>query len=199
MVIKTKQELKSVLREDANANRRRSITPKLFGDEIWKYIYRLRLTEYYSSFSHIKKILNTPRIIWNRILFHKLTLKCGYSFPIGKIGKGLSIAHLGTIVINGNCIIGDYFRVQEGVTLGTTNGSNNAPKIGDRVFIGSGAKIIGGISIADDVAVGANAVVVKDILEPGTTWGGIPAKKISEHSSRSNLSDWIFHEGGKQQ
>ena len=54
--------------------------------------------------------------------------------------------------------------------------------------MGDGCKIIGNITIADNVAIGANAVVVKSITEPGTTWGGIPAKKISSNNSWSNLS-----------
>ncbi len=58
-----------------------------------------------------------------------------------------------------------------------------APQIGDRVYIGTGARIIGKIRIADDVVVGANSVVTKDILEPGTTWAGIPAKKIADKGS----------------
>ena len=63
----------------------------------------------------------------------------------------------------------------------------DAPQIGNNVFIGSGAKIIGDIRIADDVAIGAQALVVKSVLEGGITVGGIPAKKISNHDSHSNL------------
>ena len=82
--------------------------------------------------------------------------------------------------------VGKNCRLHEGVTIGATNGSNRAAQIGDNVFISSGVKIIGEITIADDVAIGANAVVVKSIEEPGTTWGGIPAKKISNNSSALN-------------
>ena len=59
--------------------------------------------------------------------------------------------------------------------------------IGDRVFIATGAKIIGNIAIANDCSIAANTVVVKSILEEGTTWGGVPAKKISDNNSHSNL------------
>ena len=52
--------------------------------------------------------------------------------------------------------------------------------------------MIGAVRIADDVAVGANAVVTKDILEAGTTWAGAPAKKISDKSSRDNLNQSLF-------
>lgn len=64
--------------------------------------------------------------------------------------------------------------------------------IGDNCYFGSGAKVIGAVRIADNVAVGANAVVTKDIEESGTTWAGIPAKKISDQGSRSNLCSALF-------
>lgn len=73
------------------------------------------------------------------------------------------------------------------VNIGATNGEDQAAKLGDNVFIGSGAKIIGNIQIASDVAIGANAVVVNDVLEPGITVGGVPAKKISNNNSHSNI------------
>ena len=58
--------------------------------------------------------------------------------------------------------------------MGTTNGSNRAPVLGNNIFLGDGCKIIGDISIANDVNIGANAVVVKSITEPKTSWGGYP-------------------------
>lgn len=62
-----------------------------------------------------------------------------------------------------------------------------APHIGDNVYIGPGAKIFGPIEIADDIVVGANAVVNKSFLEKGITIGGIPARKISDKGSRNLL------------
>lgn len=78
------------------------------------------------------------------------------------------------------------------MTIGATGGSHEAAVIGDNCYFGSGAKVIGAVCIADDVAVGANAVVTKDITEPGTTWAGAPARKISEHNSHSNLCPALF-------
>ena len=111
----------------------------------------------------------------------------GYSIPLNVFDAGLIIVHRGTIVVAKNTRAGKNCRIHEGVTIGATNGSNEAATLGNNVFIGAGAKIIGAIEIADDVAIGANAVVVRSISEPGTTWGGIPAEKISERSSHSNL------------
>ena len=61
------------------------------------------------------------------------------------------------------------------------------PVIGDNVYIGPGAKLVGGGYIADDVVIGANAVVVGSIEEKGVTVGGIPAKKISNNNSSTHL------------
>lgn len=119
-------------------------------------------------------------------------MKLGFSIPINVFGPGLSIPHYGTIVVNKATQVGKNCRLHEGVNIGATNGSAAAPKIGDNVFIGSGAKIIGDISIADDVAIGANAVVVTSITEKGVTYGGVPAKKISSNNSHSNLCKELF-------
>lgn len=108
--------------------------------------------------------------------------------------EGLSLPHYGSIVIGQHAKIGKFCRIHEGVTIGATNGSDNCATIGDNVFIASGVKIIGDISIASDCAIGANAVVTKDIISPGTTWGGIPAKKISDNNSHSNLQ-FVYKRG----
>jgi serine O-acetyltransferase len=96
-----------------------------------------------------------------------------------KIGRRLIIEHSGGIVIHGNVVIGDDCIIRQGVTLGNKVISQplDAPSLGDRVNIGAGAKILGKVFIGDDVDIGANAVVIKDI--PSNSLAvGIPAKTI---------------------
>ena len=191
-MITTKKDLAYYLQQDAIALRCNRKMPRLFGDEIWKYQIILRKTEYYTNaFRKSKKCL-ILHYAWYKFRLHNRSLKLGFSIPINVFGPGLSIAHYGTIVVNDAARVGKNCRIQEGVNIGATNGSAAAPQIGDNVFIGTGAKIIGDISVADDVAIGANAVVVKSITESGVTYGGVPAKKISENSSRANLSPGLF-------
>ena len=72
-------------------------------------------------------------------------------------------------------------RIHVGVNIGTRAGvPDEAPSIGDDVYIGPGAKLFGRIEVADRIAVGANAVVNKSFGEPGVSIGGVPAKKISD-------------------
>lgn len=117
-----------------------------------------------------------------------MQFKLGYSIPLNVFGPGLSIAHHGTIVVAQEAHIGANCRIHEGVTIGATNGTSDAAHIGNNVFIGTGAKIIGKVVVGDDVAIAANAVVVKDVLtDSGCTVGGVPAKVISMNNSHSNL------------
>src|SRR3546814_6373917 len=73
--------------------------------------------------------------------------------------------------------------------LGRVNRGERAvsPMLGDRIFVGAGAKIIGRIHLGDGCAVGANAVVTKDVPENGVV-GGIPAKLISEAGSEGYIN-----------
>lgn len=193
-MINNKTDLKHYLKQDALAlrivGRKR---PKLFGDYIWKFEILLRKTEYYHNVSKKCKFLKIP-YLFKKFRFARYSLKLGFSIPLNVFEEGLSIAHYGNIVVNAAAKVGKNCRIHEGVNIGSTNGSDKAPIIGNNVFIGTGAKIIGDISIADDTAIGANAVVVKTISESGSTYGGIPAKKISNNSSHSNLSPYLFDE-----
>lgn len=83
-------------------------------------------------------------------------------------------------------------RIHEGVTIGATGKNGQAAIIGDNCFLATGAKIIGDVHLGNDIAVGANAVVTKSFLEDKITLGGVPAKKISNHSSRDFLADGLF-------
>lgn len=164
--------------------------PHLFGDEIWKFEILLRKIEYYTNCrkDFVSQMFNK----YYKFRFHRLSVKLGFTIPINVFGEGLSIPHYGTIVVHGNARIGKNCRLQEGVTIGATNGSHEAATVGDNCYFGSGAKVIGAVTIADDVAVGAGAVVTKDIKESGTSWAGIPARKISDTDSHSNLCKDLF-------
>lgn len=159
--------------------------PKLLRDEIWRFEIALRKAEYANNCA--KGYLGKVYKIITRLRFHRKSVKLGFSIPLNVFGKGLSIAHYGTIVVNSKAKIGNFCRIQDSITIGATGGVDKGPEIGDYCFIGSGARIIGDIKIADKVAIGVNAVVVKSILESNTTWAGVPAKKISNKDSSSNL------------
>ncbi|WP_430593432.1 serine O-acetyltransferase EpsC [Humidisolicoccus flavus] len=99
--------------------------------------------------------------------------------PGAQLGRRVFIDHGMGVVIGETAIVGDDVLIYHGVTLG---GSADAPvkrhpTVGNRVLIGAGAKLIGAITIGDDVRIGANAVVVNDAPN-GVTLVGIPARVI---------------------
>ena len=160
--------------------------PRLGTDDVWRWERLLRKREYITNCKNglFWKIYRE----WIRFRFHRSSVRLGFSIPINTFREGLYISHWGTITVNGRARIGKNCRIQEGVNIGAS-GNEKAPQIGNNVFIGSGAKIIGDIVIADDIAIGAGAVVVKSFMEPGITIAGNPAKKISENSSKIFICD----------
>ncbi len=106
--------------------------------------------------------------------------------PGARIGKGLFIDHGVGVVIGETAVIGDNVTLFHGVTLGGTGKEKGKrhPTIGNNVFIGSGAKILGNINIGNNVKIGANAVVLKDIPD-NTTAVGVPVKIIYNNKNTS--------------
>lgn len=132
-----------------------------------------------------RKAQNNPSNLIYKLIHRRLSYKFGIQIPIKtKIGKGFYIGHYNCIVINQNAIIGNNVNISHGVTIGQVNigEKEGAPSIGNNVYIGPGAKIIGNIRIGNNVAIGANAVVTAD-LEDNSVAVGIPAKVISMKGS----------------
>lgn len=101
----------------------------------------------------------------------------GFSIPCGVFGPGLRINHYGLIVINPKCRIGSWCDIHQGVNIGE-GVDKGAPQIGDNVWIGPGAKLYGGITIGDNIMIGANSVVNKSFPHSCITIAGVPARII---------------------
>ncbi|HEY9552909.1 serine O-acetyltransferase EpsC [Allosphingosinicella sp.] len=101
--------------------------------------------------------------------------------PGAAIGRHFFIDH-GFTVIGESSEIGDEVTIYQSVTLGGTNPTDGVagkrhPTIGDGVIIGSGAQVLGPITVGPRARIGANAVVTRDVPE-GATMVGIPAKPV---------------------
>ena len=138
---------------------------------IWRYLYFLRreeaasnkLTEYY----------------WRRRK-NDLGAKLGIIIYAGCCGKGLRIWHYGSTIISGDAKLGENCTFHGQACIGNDGQDTASPVIGNNVDIGVGAKIIGNITIADHVKIGAGAVVTKSCLEEGATLVGVPARPIQK-------------------
>jgi serine O-acetyltransferase len=126
-------------------------------------------------------LLRKPFSLLYKILRTGCQMLTGVELPCEtRVGRRLRIEHFGGIVISGDSVIGDDVVLRHGVTIGLKRtGQRGAPRIGNRVDIGAGAKILGNITIGDDAVIGANAVVLKDV-PPGAFAVGIPARIIRQ-------------------
>ena len=163
------------------ANFRKLLRHVILGDAYW-YIFWMRTVRYLKG---CKLYVKIPFYSLVRIMLRHVTYKLGISIPSDtEIGAGFYIGHFGGIIVNDKCIIGDNCNLSHGVTLGQANRGKmkGSPKIGNNVYIGPGAKIVGAVQIGNDVAIGANCVVTKDIPEHSVVVG-IPGVVISDQGS----------------
>lgn len=108
-----------------------------------------------------------------------------YEFDISyrtPIGPGLSVAHIGYVVVAVESIGSNCF-LRPGVVLGKNLvGEGRTPRVGDNVHFGVGSKIIGDITIGNNVVIGANAVVTHDV-ESNCVVAGVPARMLKKLDS----------------
>ncbi len=118
-----------------------------------------------------------------RILYKGYGLEISPKIPVG---GGLYIAHTVGTVIHARSI-GRNLSVISAVTVGLRN-EHIFPTLGNDVFIGAGARVLGDIYVGDDAVIGANAVVIKDV-PAGATVVGIPAKVIHINGQKRQMME----------
>lgn len=123
--------------------------------------------------------LRKPFSLVYKILYKMIQIFAGIELPCeAVVGRNFRIDHFGCIIISGYAVFGDDCILRHGVTVGLKNTDNpKAPRIGNNVSIGAGAKLLGPIVIGDNVDIGANAVVVCDVPANHIAVG-IPARNL---------------------
>ncbi len=143
----------------------------------FRFTYYMRMCNYMRNRRIIKYIL----FPFYKIKKDRTGIKFGFDiFELTDIGKGLHIAHMNGVVIHKDVVLGENVSISQCVTIGQTikNGEIRTPVIGSNVYIAPGAKVIGGIRVGNNVAIGANAVVTKDVPDNAVV-AGVPAKILS--------------------
>lgn len=172
-VIRTKADLRRFLAEDIRQNLINPHTLRGWIDVHFnpriRFIVALRHYEYHANNG---RLLRTAWWYWR---FKRLSYKLGYTIYKNNFGPGFYPAHYGTIVVNASSRIGAHCMIHACTNIG--GGRGGVPMIGDDVFIGPGAKIFGGITIGDNVSIGANAVVNKS-FPSNVVIAGVPAKIV---------------------
>ncbi|WP_156946261.1 serine O-acetyltransferase [Clostridium akagii] len=130
-----------------------------------------------ANYLYRNKIPLLPKIFY-RLIY--LINNCHIHYQT-HIGKGTVIAYGGIgVVIHKKAAIGQNCVIESCVTIGGRSNIEKLPVLGDRVFVGTGAKVLGDVKIGNDVIIGANAVVIKDVPD-NCIVAGIPAKIIREN------------------
>ena len=111
-----------------------------------------------------------------KVAYKLVQIVTGIELPCeAEVGRGFVIDHFGGIVVSGHAKFGDHCRIRNGVVVGLARVDDPcAPVIGHHVDIGTGAKVLGRITVGDHALIGANAVVVRDV-PPWHVAVGVPA------------------------
>ena len=159
----------------------RTLLVALFTDSPFKHTFWFRTASFVWGRPALRYTLY-PLV--RTIYRHYQHKHCVWIPPVTQIGSGLFLEHLSDIFINGRAVIGKNCNIANGVTVGQTNRGprKGYPVIGDNVFVGPGAKILGAVIIGNNVAIGANCVVVKDVPDNAVVAAG-PGEVISYKGS----------------
>ena len=162
-----KEQIKTVMEKDPSISKPFEV---LLCPSFKALIY-YKMSHYFYKHKHL---------ILARYISEKAKRKTGIEIhPGATIGKRLFIDHGTGVVIGETAIVGNDVTLFHGVTLGGTGKEKGKrhPTIGNNVFIGSGAKVLGNIIIGNNVKIGANAVILKDVPS-NVTIVGVPGKIV---------------------
>lgn len=184
-MIQSKKDLKYYLTADSARynNQIPNILDFILHNEKWyiyHYVRHLRYTEYYLNRYGRKH----PLFLWHFFRYKRLSFKLRITIYPNTIGPGIRIYHIGDFIhVGPQCSIGSQCTLLPGVVFGNKHEqeSKDIIVVGNNCYFGLGAKIFGSVNIGDNVTVGANYVITKNIPNNAIV-GGIPARilKIKE-------------------
>jgi serine O-acetyltransferase len=181
-MIQSKKDLKYYLLEDLKRFKNKKPTMKDWAlhNEIWYiyyYIRHLRYVEYYKNTNKSKFLF-----LYHFFKYKRLGFKLKFTVYPNTVGPGFRIYHTGDFVhVKSSCKIGKNCTILPGVVIGNKfeESSDDPVIIGNNCYLGLGVRIFGSVKIGNNVIIGANSVVTKDIPD-NCIVGGIPAKIIRQ-------------------
>lgn len=188
-MIKNKADLKYYIQQDRLMNGRPSkfgLAEKIkyfFYPNAIAYLYYMRNVEYYRN---VRPSCSRWMLVYYTFKFRDVGRKLGYSIGINSCGPGLSLPHYGTIIISAEARLGANCRVHACVNIGASAGRDEAPQIGDNVYIGPSCVLFGDIKIGSNNTIGANATVNKSFEQEHVIIAGTPAQIV-----KSDYPNWL--------
>lgn len=161
------------------------ILKKCFNPNL-NYIYWLRYAQKHPKNTLLGKAL--------RLILRRYQIKYGFQiYPETEIGEGLYLGHWGAVVINPKAKIGKNCNIAQGVVIGQANRGKNAgfPRIGNEVWIGANAVIVGGITIGNNVLIAPNAYVTTDVPSNSVVIGNPAEIKPNDKATEGYINHKI--------
>lgn len=124
----------------------------------------------------MRKVARARHLFWSIITQSDIE-------PRAALGQRLMLPHPNGVVIHEDAVVGDDCMIMQQVTIGMI-GDGEVPTLGNRIYVGAGAKIIGKVKVGDGARIGANAVVTQDV-PAGCTAVGVPARLVQRTSDAS--------------
>lgn len=162
----------------------------LYGDASWRSFVKARFTDGTQAMIvyRLMQAAQRCRLAPLAMVFNKLNVIFGGCI-IGRgadFGPEFVLVHSQGVVINSSVRGGRHVVLEHQVTIGAEKGQ--VPVLGDDVFVGAGAKVIGAVTIGAHARIGANAVVVDDI-PAGATAVGVPARVVGQRDNGTQTPD----------
>lgn len=146
----------------------------------------LRFLLFFRLSQYLKSNRRNPIYVATWLIYRHLKNKYGFEIELDcQIGYGLLIVHLGGIKINEKAIIGNNCTLFSGCVIGSIRGGNNAgaPTLGNDVYVGVNAAIVGGVHIGDDVVIAPNSFVNRDIPSHSVVFGNPAIVKHKDNAT----------------
>ena len=183
-MIRTRTDLHEYIKEDNQWYREKKLKRKVLNVltcqpyyDIKRYLIYLRKYEYHYNNAKGNRYHTYMGFYYERKK-NRLGRLLGIEIGPNCFGKGLSMWHYGTIIVNPEVRAGNYCTLHGNNCLGNNGKSKGTPIIGNYVDIGFGATIIGNISVANNTVIGANSVVNRTITEEDGVYVGSPAHRV---------------------
>lgn len=161
---------------------RRALVSAYLEDPGFRFTYHLRHVAHYAP---RRRSLGLLPYLWHRLQLHRCRFRFGFDIsPTTAIGQGLYMGHFGMLVISPFAVIGRNCNINQGVTIGATSRGPRlgAPTLGDRVWVGANAVIVGKITVGSDALIAPGAFVNVDVPEK-TVFLGNPGKVVAQTGS----------------
>jgi len=149
--------------------------------------YFLRNSQYYKGKNKLKFMMH-------KFFLLQCKYKYGYEIPVPtRFGKGIFINHMGNVIINPLAVIGDNFTTNGSLVIGQTNRGNKkgVPTLGNNVWVGNGAVIVGKVNIGNNVMIAPNAYVNFDVPDNSVVIGN-PGQIIAKENATDGYIEGII-------